>query len=68
MKLVAEKESLDLHRESDATTAREKSISLIEEVVIQEKERGGSLYTHDRFFKQSATNAKIRAHILNKYS
>ena len=67
MKVVAEKECLDLRTESEAQDAREKAVEFIGEMVEQERDVRGELYTHDRCFKQRSTNTLIREHILKAY-
>lgn len=68
MKLIAEREDLDLEDETQATLAREKSITYIGKVVVQKMKELGDLYTHDRFFKERGTNEIIRDHILKHYA
>jgi hypothetical protein len=68
VKIVAEKESLNLEGSKDIEKAIEKVIDYINEVVTKETEKRGDLYTHDKFFKEIPTNKIIRDHITEKYS
>jgi hypothetical protein len=67
MKLVADKEDLNLKVEADVKAAHHKTIDIIEEVVKQEKKNRGNLYSHDWLFKQTVTNSKIREQIIKNY-
>jgi hypothetical protein len=45
-------------------TITEKAISLIQEIVTEQIQSRGDLYTHDKFFKEIATNNIIKTHVL----
>lgn len=67
MKLVAEKEGLNLEDDTQVTMARDKATLLVWEVVEKEMKSRGELYTHDRFFKEKESNKIVRSHILSSY-
>jgi AIPR protein len=67
VKLVAEKEDIDLGSQDGINRAIELTIKYIEEVVDKEAKMRGEPYTHDKFFKEIPTNRKIRDHIIAKY-
>jgi len=68
VKLIEEKESIDLEKEEHITKIIDKAITYVNEVVESESQKRGDLYTHDKFFKEIPTNKIIRNHVLNKYS
>jgi len=68
VKIIAEKESLDLERDENIYKAIDKAIEYVKEVIEIEKEKRGEQYTHDKFFKETAANRLIREHVSNKYS
>jgi len=67
VKLISEKDNLDLEKQEDIDKAIDKAILYISEVVDSESKKRGDLYTHDKFFKEIPTNKSIQAHILSKY-
>jgi hypothetical protein len=67
VKIICEHESLDLNDDSVIASSIEKAISLIDEVVQKEAQARGSVYTHDKFFKEIQTNKLIRQHIEKIY-
>lgn len=67
MRIIADKDNLDLEKQSDINDAIEKAIGYIGEVVKTQIEERGGLYTHDKFFKEIPTNVLIREHIEQKY-
>jgi hypothetical protein len=67
LKMIGEKESLDLSKSGVIERAIEKAIGYVGEVVRREAEKRGELYTHDKFFKEVATDRIIREHVLKKY-
>ncbi|MFA4910031.1 MAG: AIPR family protein [Desulfobacteria bacterium] len=67
VKLISEKENLNLENQDDINQAIKKAISYIAEVVELESQNRGELYTHDKFFKEIPTNKIIREHISSKY-
>ena len=68
VKLVAQHESLDLAIEQVRTSAIHSAIFLVGQVVAQVIIERGSLYTHDKFFKEIQTNSLIREHIQRFYT
>lgn len=68
VKIIEEKEKLDLFNEENIKYAIDKAITYVYEVVEEEMDKRGDLYTHDKFFKEIPTNKIIQDHILNKYS
>jgi hypothetical protein len=67
VKLIAEKEGIDLSHSEGIVQATQKALKYIEEVIAKEEHRRGSTYTHDKFFKETQTNKIIRDHILLHY-
>ena len=67
VKLIAEKEDIDLTRADGIALATQKALKYIEEVIAKTEKARGSTYTHDKFFKQIETNKIIRDHILMHY-
>ncbi len=67
VKLVAEKEGIDLSRPEGIAQATQKALKYIEEVIAKEEKKRVSTYTHDKFFKETQTNKVIREHILMHY-
>lgn len=67
VKLISEKEKLNLDREEDIGIAIEKAIFYISEIVDKHSRERGELYTHDKFFKEIPTNKIIQDHVLSKY-
>lgn len=67
VKLVSESEGLDLTQDANIHSAIDKAIAMIAQVVNRESESRGSVYTHDKFFKETQTNDVIRSHIRNTY-
>ncbi len=67
VKFVAEYGGLDLARDVDIQSAIAKAIALISQVVQKESEARGSVYTHDKFFKEVQTNDRIRVHVEDAY-
>ena len=68
MKLIMEKEHLDVEDSEAHQYTRQKSIDFIFEVVEAEMEKRGEMYTHDKFFKEVPTNRIIKEYILSKYT
>ncbi|MBI2909374.1 MAG: AIPR family protein [Chloroflexi bacterium] len=68
VKIVSQKEALDLRSENSLTRAIEKAVVYVGEVVALEATRRGELYTHDKFFKEIATNKTISEYVLGKYA
>ncbi|MEN6381783.1 MAG: hypothetical protein ABFC86_00745, partial [Rectinema sp.] len=54
--------------ESKGPEFTERSINFVFEVVEQEMAMRGEVYTHDKFFKEMATDNIIRTHILKNIS
>jgi len=67
VKLIAEKEGIELNSTESIVQATQKALKYIEEVIAKEARSRGSTYTHDKFFKETQTNKIIRDHILKKY-
>lgn len=67
VRIVGERENLDLTRDSAITTAIDKAISFIGDVVQKEEEKRGQVYTHDKLFKEIKTNTIIRDYVESKY-
>jgi hypothetical protein len=67
VKIIEEKESVNLENESDRNNTIQKAINYVEELVDYELEDKGEFYTHDKFFKEASTNTKLREHVLKKY-
>lgn len=67
VKLIGEKEQLDLTIDSNIKLAIEKAIALISEITKNEQSHRGQLYTHDKFFKEVRTNGIVQSHIVKKY-
>lgn len=67
VKVIAQKEDLDLEKKENIEKAIEKAISYVSEVVEIQSEKRGQLYTHDKFFKEVPTNEIIQDHVLSKY-
>jgi hypothetical protein len=67
VKIVAEKEFIDLSRTDGIAEATQKALKYIEDVIKVEEGKRGKLYTHDKFFKEIPTNKLIREHILKQY-
>ncbi len=67
VRLIAEKENIDLSTVQGINNAIELAIKYIEEIIDEEVRQRGEAYTHDKFFKEIPTNKKIRDHILEKY-
>jgi hypothetical protein len=68
VKLIAEREPIDLSTDEGINKAIDLAIKYIEEVVDKAIKERGETYTHDKFFKQVPTNTLIRDHVLTKYS
>ena len=67
VKLIAEKEGIDLNSSAGIAYATQIALKYIEEVIAKEEKARGSTYTHDKFFKQIETNKLIRDQILVHY-
>lgn len=67
VKIIAQKEGLNLEEPSENDTAIKKAISYVNEIVEVESKKRGQLYTHDKFFKEIPTNKIVQDHILSKY-
>lgn len=67
VRIVGERESLDLTQDSTIMTAIDKAISFIGDVVQEEEEKRGPVYTHDKLFKEIKTNTIIRDYVEGKY-
>lgn len=67
VKYVAQYDGLDLAQDHDIQSAIATAIELIDQVVQMESEARGSVYTHDKFFKEVQTNDRIRIHVENSY-
>ena len=68
VKIIEEKENLNLDDDKNIHSAIQKSISYVSEIVKSEAKKRGELYTHDKFFKETPTNGIIRDHVLKKYA
>lgn len=68
MKLIADCEQIDLTKGKSADSIREKAIQLISAVVSDTASERGELYTHDRFFKEKASNKLIADYIAKTYN
>lgn len=67
VKFVAQYENLDLTKETDIHSAIARAIELIDQVVRKASKARGSVYTHDKFFKEVQTNDLIRIHVEDAY-
>jgi len=67
VKIIAEKENINLGVSKGIDDATELAIKYIEEIVDIETKLRGETYTHDKFFKEIPTNRKVRDHIITKY-
>lgn len=63
MNLIAEFENINLAKGKKVEYTRKKAIRLVWKVVSETIPKRGELYTHDRFFKESAANKLIFDHI-----
>lgn len=68
VKIIQEKESIDLEKETGMNEAIQKAIEYVRELVHSELEKRKELYTHDKFFKEVTTNKIVRDHVSNKYA
>jgi len=67
VKLIADARSLDLENSTaDAKSAIDTAIKYIGEITKKERRKRKGLYTHDKFFKEIATDAITREYILSK--
>ena len=55
------------HQDADIQSTIAKAIALIDQVVQKESEARGSVYTHDKFFKEVQTNDRIHVHVEDAY-
>lgn len=67
MKFIFQHENLKENLAVDQHIAQEKSVAYILEVIEEEIQKKGESYTHDKFFKEAATNRLIKELILSKY-
>ncbi len=67
-KVILKQEYKQLTDQVSVAEATEKSIKYIGEVVENEMQKRGDIYTHDKFFKEIPTNSIIKNYILSKYS
>lgn len=67
VKLVGKYEFIDLSDEKNIFLAINKAINLIAKVVEKESKSRGSVYTHDKFFKEIKTNDIIRDYVNKTY-
>ena len=67
VKIIEEKDGLDFSKSPQLNKAIKKAIKLIGEIVKFESKKRGDLYTHDKFFKEVATNKIISDYILKQY-
>lgn len=68
IKIIEEKENIDLNEGENIDYAIQNAISFISEIVKIESKKRGELYTHDKFFKEVPTNKIIRDFVLQKYN
>jgi len=67
VRIIGDHENLDLTQEASINTAIKKAVSYINEVIDRESASRGSVYTHDKFFKEVQTNSLIQKHVEGKY-
>ncbi len=67
VKFIAEGEGWDLNKPKNFKDSIEKAILYIEELVEEERKVVDE-YNHNRLFKDSSTNGKIKNHIESKYA
>ena len=67
IKLISEKENIDLTKKSELKIAIKKSKKYVTTLVDNEMKERGELYTHDKFFKEIKTNELIKEFVLNEY-
>lgn len=67
VKIIAEKEHLNLGDMADIKKGIDKAIVYINQIVQNEIKERGTSYTHDKFFKEIPTNMIIKNYIESKY-
>ena len=67
VKIISDKENLNLNDETERNKAIEKAIFFVNQVVQREAKKRGSTYTHDKFFKEKPTNKIIQEYIKRQY-
>jgi hypothetical protein len=67
IKLIEDKEKLDFNIKSRVTYASKKAIKFVGQIVKMEPKKRKELYTHDKFFKEVATNRIIREFVSRQY-
>ncbi|MFZ0051235.1 MAG: AIPR family protein [Desulfobaccales bacterium] len=67
VRIIAEKENLNLDEEKDINKAIELAIKYVNDVVEFQSHKRGDLYTHDKFFKEIKTNKTISDYISGLY-
>jgi hypothetical protein len=66
VRYIANSRSMDLDDSTDVERAINVAIKYIGEVTKKERRKRNGLYTHDKFFKEIATNVIIRDHVAAK--
>jgi hypothetical protein len=66
VRIIAEHNKLDVTKKKDAGIAIDKAIEYVGKVVKTESAKRGSLYTHDKFFKEIPTNKIIADYVTNR--
>lgn len=67
VKMIEEFEKIDFENDRIIDTCIQKAIQYVNEVIEAESKKRGDLYTHDKFFKEIATNKIIKNHVAKKY-
>lgn len=67
IKYISQIENLDLENPDHVNQAVDKSISILGDLVKETMVERGSVYTHDKFFKELATNKLIIKYIADRY-
>lgn len=67
VRIIGKHENFDLTQEASIKNAIDKAVSYINEVIHRESTNRGSVYTHDKFFKEVETNSLIQKHVEGKY-
>jgi hypothetical protein len=66
VKIISENKKYKLEDEKEIKKAIKKAINLINEIVKIEQKRRGDLYSHDKFFKETASNNIIQDYVKSK--
>ncbi len=67
VKIILKNEEKDINNKNDTEYAISKSIDYIREIVESEMDKRKELYTHDKLFKEIATNRIVAEHFASKY-